>query len=243
MLVCILTSIYSPSILCEFCEENKTWRRRLKAIVPEFCWLALVLRCLQSLVCISVDIAFNWDVLYVFLMRYRILGPGIIKYFFTFLFECLRVAMLLLNVFAINRLIHIIAQIVWRICHQQKPKLKKTGELSLVSRKKISLLPFSTLFYTIFLIVFISYSSYIRYIYCCFPNSKPIPFMLWNPDSSLWCCLRNKLLISPQWLYTGWVSVNLNLIPGSFWGTTAAHLNKIMFNLVFPSSCQNIQNS
>ena len=152
-------------------------------------------------------------------------------------------AMLLLNVFAINRLIHIIAQIVWRICHQQKPKLKKTGELSLVSRKKISLLPFSTLFYTIFLLVFISYSSYIRYIYCCFPKFKPIPFMLWNPDSSLWCCFRNKLLISPQWLYTGWVSVNLNLIPGSFWGTTAAYLNKIMFNLVFPSSCQNIQNS
>ena len=53
---------------------------------------------------------------------------------------------LLLNVFAINRLIHIIAQIVWRICHQQKPKLKKTGELSLVSGKKISLLPFPSPF-------------------------------------------------------------------------------------------------
>ena len=64
---------------------------------------------------------------------------------------------LLLNVFAINRLIHIIAQIVWRICHQQKPKLKKTGELSLVSNQPFTI---SYPFHTVLLIVLINFISY-----------------------------------------------------------------------------------
>lgn len=93
-------------------------------------------------------------------MRYGILGPGI-THFFKLLFQFLRAAILMLNVLPTNRLIRIIAQIVWRICHQQKPKLKKTGELSFSLWDKNQPFAISTLFHTIIpnSFICISYSS------------------------------------------------------------------------------------